>query len=186
MVPMATGKTHLKTWVDATTRERFVVAAHAQSLSESALLKRLVEQMLSVPGIELTVANDSSYYPRDARVSLRLKAADRLLLQERAAARAMPAATYVSTLVSGHLKALTPLPTAELRELRKLTNELGVIGRNVNQLARIAHQQGTPAVPRRADLLAFFKVCEALRLQVKALLGANTESWSTGARHADR
>ncbi len=108
-----TGSTHLSSWVDAETKLRFGNAAARQGLSESALLKRLVGQMLaSVP--EETLAPSSSVDLRDARVTVRLVPEDRTLLRERAVARNMPAATYVSVLVRTHLRQLAPLPDREL------------------------------------------------------------------------
>ena len=76
-----TGSTHLSTWVDAHTKLRFGNAAARQGLSESALLKRLVGQMLaSVP--EATLAPIASADLRDARVTVRLVPEDRTLLRE--------------------------------------------------------------------------------------------------------
>lgn len=103
-----TGSTHLSTWVDAETKLRFGNVAVRQGLSESALLKRLVGQMLaSVP--EETLAPISSVDLRDARVTVRLVPEDRALLRERAMARNMPAATYVSVLVRAHLRHVAPV-----------------------------------------------------------------------------
>ena len=78
----------------------------------------------------------------------------------------MPAATYVSMLLRGHLHALTPLPAAELQAVRTLINELAAVGRNVNQLVRIAYRDDAVVIPNRADVWHFFRVCEALRLHV--------------------
>jgi hypothetical protein len=38
--------THLQTWVSRETKERFTAVARAQGISESALLKRLVEALI--------------------------------------------------------------------------------------------------------------------------------------------
>jgi hypothetical protein len=42
--------TQLKTWVTKATKERFAAVARHQGLSDSALLKRLVELMLQTAG----------------------------------------------------------------------------------------------------------------------------------------
>ena len=183
---MSSCKTHLKTWVDAPTRERFVAAAHAQNLSESALLKRLVIQMLAAPGAHESLNCQEPKAHRDARLTVRLRPVDQLLLKDRAAARGMPASTYVATLLRGHLHALPPLPAAELQALRTLTNELSAVGRNVNQLVKIAYRDDAVVIPNRADVWQFFRVCEALRLHVKALLKANADSWNVGASDEHR
>src|SRR6516162_306140 len=104
MCPM-TRSTHLSTWVDAQTKQRFSSAAARQGLSESALLKRLIDQMLAV-GPEEAIAPIVPVDLRDARVTVRLVHEDRALLRERVAERMMPAATYVSLLVRAHLRQL--------------------------------------------------------------------------------
>jgi hypothetical protein len=118
-----------------------------------------------------------------ARVCIRLRPDDRLLLRERAAARGMPSATYVAILVRAHLRHLAPLPKEELLTLKRSVAELGAIGRSFNQLARISISRGSIAAPAREDLRALLKVCEALRDNTKALIKASARAWEVG--HAD-
>jgi predicted DNA binding CopG/RHH family protein len=118
-----TGSTHLSTWVSNEAKQRFATAAARQSLSESALLKRLVEQMLATAEIDDIAKLNARPDPRDARLTVRLVSEDRALLRERAAARTMPPATYVSVLLRSHLRRLVPLPsftTSSSRCLREL------------------------------------------------------------------
>jgi hypothetical protein len=74
--------------------------------------------------------------PRTGRLMIRLRADDQILLRERAVARAMAPATYVSVLTRAHLRSLAPLPKEELLALKRTVAELGTIGRNLNQIAR--------------------------------------------------
>ncbi len=104
------GSTHLSTWIDADTKRRFTSAAVRQGLSESALLKRLVGQMLASAPIDDFADPAAPRDLRDARLTVRLVPEDRALLRERAAERTMPAATYVSVLVRAHLRRVAPLP----------------------------------------------------------------------------
>ncbi len=83
-------------------------------------------------------------------------------------------------LVRAHLRQLAPLPADELRLLNRVVAELGVIGRNLNQMARATHQAASAAETPRIDVMAMIKVCEALRDHVKALLKANAVSWKVG------
>jgi hypothetical protein len=87
--------------------------------------------------------------PRGARLTVRLLPEDRLLLRARAAARGMPAATYVSSLVRAHLRTLAPLPREELAELRHSIAELSAVGRSLNQFARALNQDARVAAPGR-------------------------------------
>jgi hypothetical protein len=93
MCPM-TGSAHLSTWVDAETKQRFASAAARQGLSESALLKHLVEQLLATgSGEEMVLVPPVDL--RDARLTVRLVPEDRSLLRERAAARTMPGMAHL-------------------------------------------------------------------------------------------
>jgi hypothetical protein len=178
MCPMA-GNTHLSTWVDADTKQRFSSAAARQGLSESALLKRLIEQMLAA-GPAAPIAPVVPVDLRDARVTVRLVPEDRALLRERAAARMMPAATYVSMLVRTHLRQLAPLPDRELAALRSAVNELAVLGRNLNTIARAFQQDRREVVPGKQEVYAMLEICEGLRDYFRELIKANLVSWEVG------
>ena len=180
MCCMENRSTHLSTWVSADLKDRFAAAAARQGLSESALLKRLVEQMLAGAGEELT-AERPAPVARDARVTVRLVPDDSLLLRQRAAARGMPAASYVSTLVRSHLRSLAPLPDRELEALRSAVTQLVGVGRNLNAMARTALTGGTaPAGPTQEHLWLMLRVAEAMRDHVKGLIHANVVSWEAG------
>src|SRR6185295_19543326 len=85
---------------------------------------------------------ESAKVPRGLRIYVRLSADDHRLLIERAAARGMAAATYASFLLRAHLRALAPLPDRELAALTAAVSALGAIGRNLNQIARVANLTG--------------------------------------------
>jgi hypothetical protein len=75
-------------------------------------------------------------------------------------------------LVRAHLRALAPLPSEEVAAL--------AIGRNLNQIARVAQQTGRITGPNRDDLRSMLKVCEAMREHVKELVRVNMETWESG------
>jgi len=177
------GSTHLTTWIDAETKQRFASAAARQGLSESALLKRVVDQMLAT-GSEEAIAPVTPLDPRDARVTVRLVPEDRSLLRERASARTMPAATYVSVLVRAHLRQLAPLPDRELAALRSTVNELAALGRNLNTMARLLQQDRRDVVPGRYEVQTMVKICEVLVDRFRDLIRANLVSWDVG--HAQK
>jgi hypothetical protein len=176
---------HLTTWVNRETKTRFAAVARHQGLTDSALLKRLVDTMLLAGGV-----NDGPAMVADRRVvrasrlSIRLRPDDQILLRERAQARRMPAATYISVLTRAHLRSLSPLPKEELLALKRTVSELGSIGRNLNQIARAANQGERVAGPVRDEVRAMLRLCEGLRDHVKGLIRANLKSWEQG--HAER
>jgi hypothetical protein len=163
-------------------KARFRALAEHEQLSESALLTRVIEAMLLGPTDAATDVM-TQRRPLSRRFSVRVTPDDLVLLDARARARGMRAATYASVLLRAHLRSLAPLPKDELLALKQSVSELGVIGRNLNQLARIANQGGRVTGPTREDLRALIKVCEGLRDHVKALIRANITSWEQG--HAE-
>lgn len=171
----------LKTWVTRETKERFAAVARHQGMSDSALLKRLVDHMLQTAGGAESVAVEATgRAARDSRLTVRLHPSDQSLLRARAAARGMPAATYVSVLTRAHLRALVPIPKEELLALKRTVAELGIIGRNLNQIAHAANRGGHVTGPNREELRAILRVCEGLRDHVRNLLAANLKSWEQG------
>lgn len=167
--------------VSPETKAKFRALAERQQVTESVLLKQLVDSVTrNVGESDVDVLRSPHRRSRDSRLCVRLHPDDQLLLSERSAARQMAAATYVSVLVRAHLRALSPLPKAELMALKRSVAELGAIGRNVNQLVRLAHQQGRVGGPGREEVMMLIKVCDAMRNHIKDLIKANTHSWETG------
>jgi hypothetical protein len=180
MSDMGRGHTHLSTWVSVDVKRRLSAAATCQGISESALLRRLVEQMLASSGLDATVPPVMPVDTRASRLTIRLVPEDRLLLRERAIARSIPAATYVSILVRSHLRAVTPLTREVLTELRRSITELRLVGRSLNEIARALNQDARSAAPGRQEVQAMLSVAEGLRDHFRALLKANVESWQRG------
>ena len=175
------GEAFVQCRVAPTTKAALRAAAERQQLTESALLKRVLDLVLNTAGPTGSAVLATADRPtRQSRLYVRLTTGDRQLLQERSAARHLAPATYASNLLRAHLRALTPLPEAELRALRQSTRELAAIGRNLNQIARAA-QQGAPGVGLgRDDLRSLLKACEALRDHVRAYIRTNVSSWESG------
>jgi hypothetical protein len=138
----------LKIRVTPDTKARVVEITQSELLTEAVWLRRLVLRALHQQGLAaalpeppigpLTAAygRGSRNRGRAARLYVRLRREDHLLLHERAAARGMASATYVSVLVRSHLRSLAPLPKDELAALKRAVGELGAVGRNLNHVAR--------------------------------------------------
>jgi Bacterial mobilisation protein (MobC) len=170
--------THLTTWVTRETKERFAAVARHQGLSDSALLKRLVELMLqSATAGEPGTPGGAGRTSRDCRLTVRIRPDDQLLLRERAAARGMAPATYVSVLTRSHLRSLAPLPKAEWLTLERIVTELSKLGRNINQIARAANRGVQVSDPESTQFRAMLTIGNALRVNIKKLLQANAKAW---------
>jgi hypothetical protein len=139
--------------VSSETKARLRVLAERQQLSESALLRRLVEFVLLKAGLSpiLTESPTGARSLRGARLMIRLRADDQFLLRERAAARGMPPATYVSVLTRSHLRSLAPLPPTGFDK-----NRGAIFGRRglQPQSPLQSTQHTCEASPRRCDHVA--------------------------------
>jgi hypothetical protein len=187
----------LKARVSPEIKLRAKAIAERDLVTEAAWLKRLVIREIracdsAAGGGELPWENDP-HRTRVARgpkgngkpVYVRFRHEDRLLLDARAAARGMRPATYLSVLTRSHLRSLTPLPKDEYMALKRSIALLAAIGRNINQIAKVANQGGGIADSAGAEFRAMLKICVALRDNTKALLKANETSWETGRAEAD-
>jgi hypothetical protein len=167
--------------VPKATKAALRAAADRQQLTESALLKRMLELVLHTTGAaevdEVVVADRPS---RRARLYVRLTVGDSQLLQARSAARRLAPATYASILLRAHLRALTPLPEPELRAIRQSTRELAAIGRNLNQIALATQHGGSGVGASREDLRNLLKVCVTLNDHIRSYVRTNVSSWSSG------
>lgn len=174
-------RTHLTTWVTRESKVRFAELARAQGISESALLRRVVESTIAaVGGSAPPPIVPVNPVPGHGRISVRLRGDDLLLLRERAQAREMPTSTYVSLLVRSHLRALTPLPTVEVKALKCLVAELSAIGRNINQIARAVNNQQWPGGPTLQNLKSIMRALWITRDYTRDLIKANLASWDAG------
>ena len=178
-------KQHLSTWVSRETKERFAEVARFQGKSESALLKSMVDALLATaaPPTDPTLVPESA---PSSRLSVRLRDDDLLMLRDRAQARGMPAATYVSFLVRSHLRHLAPLPDAELQAFKSAIGEVKAVGRSLNQIARATYAGRVTGGAAVEDLRALLTVCTKLWESMKRVVSVNLESWESGNDQARR
>lgn len=184
----------LKTRIPSDLKIQAKAIADREFLSEAAWLKRLVVREIRGDRGAASdqreacrprgVRNPSQAAPRSGAsgppMLVRLRHDDRLLLDARAETRGMRPATYAAVLLRAHLRTLAPLGKEEVLALKHSIRELAAIGRNINQIARVANEGGRLPVSARDEFRAMLKVCEALRENTKALLKANLASWKSG------
>lgn len=162
-------------------KARLRALAQRQQLSESALLKRLVELMLSSTTDVVSTSGSSADRPvRHTRLYVRLAAADRQLLEERATGRCQRPATYAANVLRAHLAGVSPIPEAELRALRQVIRELAAIGRNLNQVVHAVHQGHPGSGLNMHTLQRIFEACVATHGYVRAYIAKNLASWESG------
>ena len=178
-------KQHLSTWVSREMKGRFAEIARLQGKSESALLKSMVDALLATaaPPTDPTLVTESA---PSSRLSVRLRDDDLLMLRDRAQARGMPAATYVSFLVRSHLRHLAPLPDAELQAFKSAIGEVKAVGRSLNQIARATYAGRVTGGAAVEDLRALLTVCTKLWESMKRVVTVNLGSWESGNDQARR
>lgn len=152
-------------------------AAQRQQLTESALLKRILEVMLQTAPVPEADVAPPAHPARRARLYVRLTADDWASLRERAATRNMASATYAANVLRTHLRGRAQLLHTERALVKDSVRELRAIGANLNQIAQVANRDGRISGPTREDLTAFLKVCTGLRDHIAALVRANAKSW---------
>ena len=173
--------------VTAARKAQFAALAHQQGLTESALLKRLVNSaLLSSEVVQSDVIEPVERVAASGKISVRLNPEDLLLLRERAQARSVPTATYVSFLVRSHLRSLAPLLPDELTALKASIAEVGAIGRNINQIAHRWNRGENPNEPSVNDLKAVLRAITGLRDHFREVIAANLKSWNLGREKEDR
>jgi len=172
--------------VPSETKARVHQLAEREGITESTLLRQLLDVVLRTSGLDaLPAMPPPERVIRDARLNVRLEPEDLRLLKERADARGLAAATYLSYLTRSHLRGTAPLPKAEYTLLKQSVEELAAVGRNLNQMARAMNQGGFSEVPGRAEVATMLRLAEALRQHFRGLLEANNRSWRAedGAAH---
>lgn len=152
-------------------------AAQRQQLTESALLKRILELMLQAAPMPDADVEAPDHPARRARLYVRLTPDDWASLRERAATRNMAPATYAANVLRTHLRGRAQLLNTERALVKDSVRELRAIGVNLNQIAQVANRDGRISGPTREDLAAFLKICTGLRDHIAALVRANANSW---------
>jgi hypothetical protein len=155
--------------------------ARREQITESELVRQLIETMLRMQLKEGELKlKEMERISRDSRLSVRLNLDDRKLLMERATARGVAAATYVAVLVRAHLHGVAPIPKEELLVLNGTIAELRMLGRTLNQMAKLFNQDPRAVVPGRVEVQTMRKMADKLIDGFKALLKANYKSWVDG------
>ena len=166
--------------VPTATKTAFGVMARHQGMTDSALLRRMIDLSLQSAGVVSSTDVVSQSCPAvGADVPIDGSATGR-----RPAAIAGEGGR--TRYGAGHLRfgadagapAITgPVAEGGLLALKRTVAELGAIGRNLNQIARAANQGERVDGPGPHEVQLMLRVCGGLRDHVKALLLANLRSW---------
>jgi hypothetical protein len=92
----------------------------------------------------------------------------------------MKPATYLAALARAHLRGDPSLPMSELAEVKRAVAEISAVGRNLNQIARVANQRGVILDELFNELQAVSAEVERVQVAVAELVRANLISWEAG------
>ena len=111
--------------VTSETKARVRKLAERDGITESTLVRQLLDVVLRTAGVDEPIAMAApDKVNRDARLNVRLEPEDWRLLKERARARGMASATYLSCLARSHLRGAAPLPKMEYTLLKQSVEQL--------------------------------------------------------------
>lgn len=158
-------------------KARFEALAAGFGKSVSALLDQLIDTVLEENPVVATAEEEGGATPR---VSLRLRAGDRELLNAKAAERGMKAASYAVMLLHAHVRGRAPVPIAELNQLKVAVGELSAVGRNLNQVAKAANAGQVAGKVVEQMLPVVQRQVAEVREYVAALVRVNLQSWEAG------
>jgi hypothetical protein len=162
------------------TKARVRRLAQRDGITESALIKQLLDVVLRSSGPDEPTVAPPEKVNRQGRLYVRMETQDLRLLQARSKARGMAPATYAALALRSHLRGGAPLPKVEYVALRQAIDQLAAVGRNLNQIARVLNQGGRAQLPGTRELTSMLEIAEALRDHFRALLDANQRSWEGG------
>lgn len=168
--------------VSSDIKARLCDLAAREGVSESVVLKRLLNSALPEPSSSAHASSMPVLIrgTRTWRLCVRVAAADRRLLRDRAGARGLSPSTYAALLLRVHLHGGNPLPKAEYLALRQAVLELSAVGRNLNQVVRVLQQDGHANLPGRGEVQSMLKIATSLKDHFRSLLAANERSWREG------
>jgi len=168
------------------TKSRFVALAARHQVSESALLAKLVDEVLksnggpareqsahgAEPGLEVGAAADD-------RITLRLRHGDRTLAAERAGTRGMKTGSYLVLLIHNHVRSSAVLPPNELDVLKATGAQLAALGRQLQRFG-MPNTLAEPLASELRDAIAIARrEVEAAREATAAVVRRNLISWET-------
>jgi hypothetical protein len=175
-----TASTLIATRATQDKKARFRALATSRGMDESKLLTLLIDRVLERNAAPARPEVNARADSRTLRVTIRLRVGDGPLLDQRAQARGMKPATYLAALARAHLRGDPSLPMSELAEVKRAVAEISAVGRNLNQIARVANQRGVILDELFNELQAVSAEVERVQVAVAELVRANLISWEAG------
>lgn len=146
------------------------------------LLEANVKDLPALPRIERegTEGQGADHPPLTGQLSFWPLPGDELHVKHYAAARKMKPGTVMKLILRGWITKNAPMPRSELVELGITSNQLAALGRNLNQLVKLAHMGNYPIPNELTALLKdTLKLTKQTSQEIDALVKANLISWES-------
>jgi predicted DNA binding CopG/RHH family protein len=170
-------------WATPERKGQFAALAASRGLSESKLLRLLIDSVLERNAVDLTGDERHAEAGKGDRITLRLRSGDGKWLRLRARRRGMKYTTYAAALIRAHVRVDPPMPLEELARLERGLAEVSALGRHLSQIARrISEGQGVD--PLRLELTAVLDAVEELRQTLREVVRVNRISWESADAEA--
>lgn len=121
---------------------------------------------------------DESLDEEENRINFRALPGDAKMMKATAARRGMKPSEFMKLLLRSWVSGGAILPEKELNALSNTLNELGAVGRNLNQITRRIHSGGYPVDESLATTLSgTHELVLQLKEDIRAVIKANIDSW---------
>lgn len=157
--------------VSSQTKAQFAAIARQQGLSESALLKSIVTQLIDrEPRLPAPRDPDVRAFASD-RITLRLRRGDRTLISRLAASRRLRPSSYLVMLIHAHVRRVDLLAPADTDDLKRAVSTLGSLARAIQS------GPGDPRADWAALLQATHTQIDVVRHEVSSLVQRQLIRW---------
>ena len=160
-------------------KSRFAALAARRGVSQSGLLRQLMDLVLAHCPVE-PVATERHGETRERHpMTVRLRPGDRNLLRARAQRRGMNYTTYAAVLIRAHLRANPPMPLDELAQFERSLAEVSAMARRLTQVALTVRggRSGDPGC--ELNLATVVEAVQRLREELREVVRVNRISWES-------
>lgn len=167
----------LATTVDPSVEAEFLIRANQVNLSKHEFLRELVYAFLLQPRLYPALVPDSrSANTEHLSVRLFIFLADQV--RERGAHKGMSASRWMAALIQSHLMREPVLDDKQIEILRESNNELRMIGRNLNQIARAMNTRPEETDAIKLEVIkALAEIIDAHQAKVVGLIRHSQNDW---------
>src|SRR5262249_42190127 len=166
-------------WASAEAKARFSALAASRGLSESKLLRLVIDTLLARNPIDVDAEQQRGRAGKSDHISVRLRPGDGARLRERARERGMNYTTYAAVLIRSHLFTDPPMPLRELSRLEAGPAQVSVIASSLRQIAQAVRQEKGFDSELASQLAAVLPAVDGLWQQMRELAKANVLSWES-------